>query len=86
MDANSSGLTLAAKGLALLVVIFMFRYAETFTTIFSFQQIGIVPSIVAMLVLASGVGALLVSRKAIAGDLSRSTFSFPPSPCFLVTA
>lgn len=59
MDANSSALTLAAKGLALLVVIFMFRYAETFTTIFSFQQIGIVPSIVAMLVLASGVGAVI---------------------------
>ena len=59
MDANSSALTLAAKGLAALVVLFLIRYIDTFTTIFSFQQVGIVPNIVAVLVLASGLSAII---------------------------
>ncbi|ELR65225.1 hypothetical protein C942_01797 [Photobacterium marinum] len=52
---NNNGMVSAAKGLAVLVVICLLRYFDTFAVIFSFNQVGIVPSIVAILVLLSGV-------------------------------
>ncbi|UXI00687.1 hypothetical protein [Photobacterium sp. TY1-4] len=48
----------AAKALALLVMICLIRYLESFALIFSAKQIGIVPWIIAILVLLSGVTAI----------------------------
>lgn len=48
----------AAKVLAVLVATCLLRYIESFTVIFSYNQVGIVPSIVAMLVLLSGICAI----------------------------
>ncbi|KLV11104.1 MULTISPECIES: hypothetical protein [Photobacterium] len=58
MDDTRNGFLLAAKGLAALVVICLIRYADTFAAIFSFKQIGIVPSVIATLVLISGLTAI----------------------------
>ncbi|MGF1725063.1 hypothetical protein [Photobacterium nomapromontoriensis] len=59
MDIKRHGLGQAAKLLAALVVICLLRYADTFATIFSFQQVGIVPSFIASLVLISGISAII---------------------------
>ncbi|MCQ1057054.1 hypothetical protein ACQKPX_08760 [Photobacterium sp. DNB23_23_1] len=59
MDVTRRGLLLAAKGLAVLVMICLVRYADSFALIFSLNQVGIVPSYIAILVLLSGVGAIL---------------------------
>ncbi|WEM41736.1 hypothetical protein PTW35_14085 [Photobacterium sp. DA100] len=59
MDVTRRGLLLAAKGLAVLVMICLVRYADSFVLIFSLNQVGIVPSFIALLVLLSGIGAIL---------------------------
>ncbi|MGF1680521.1 hypothetical protein L4D09_02870 [Photobacterium makurazakiensis] len=55
MDNQRNGLANAGKGLAVLVMICLLRYADTFATVMSFKQVGIVPSIIAILVLLSGI-------------------------------
>ena len=59
MDVTRRGLYLAAKGLAVLVMICLVRCADIFVLIFSFNQVGIVPSTIALLVLLSGAGAII---------------------------
>jgi hypothetical protein len=49
----------AAKILAVLVATCLLRYIESFRVIFSYNQVGIVPSLVAILVLISGVFAIV---------------------------
>ncbi|WP_299015832.1 hypothetical protein [uncultured Photobacterium sp.] len=55
---NSNGMVNAAKALAALVIICLLRYFDTFAILFGFNQVGIVPSIIAMLVLLSGLLAI----------------------------
>ncbi|PSW19646.1 hypothetical protein C9I98_12110 [Photobacterium sanctipauli] len=59
MDHKRNILVNTAKGLAVLVAICLLRYAETFVTVVSFNQVGIVPNIIAMLVLLSGISAIV---------------------------
>ncbi|PSU06413.1 hypothetical protein C9J03_15775 [Photobacterium gaetbulicola] len=59
MDVTRRGLRFATKGLAVLVMICLVRYADNFVLIFSLNQVGIVPSFIALLVLLSGIGAIL---------------------------
>jgi hypothetical protein len=56
-DLKHKNVVNAAKILAVLVATCLLRYVDSFTVIFSYNQVGIVPSIVAMLVLLSGIFA-----------------------------
>ena len=68
---NFNGMLIAARGLAVLVFICLLRYVDTFAAVFSFQQVGIVPGIIAMLVLFSGL-------LAIAGLVRGNKWGFHP--------
>ncbi|MEH6532262.1 MAG: hypothetical protein V7735_13110 [Photobacterium frigidiphilum] len=57
-DLKHKNIINAAKVLAVLVATCLLRYVDSFTVIFSYNQVGIVPSIVAMLVLISGICAI----------------------------
>lgn len=74
-----NGMVSAAQGLAALVIICLLRYFETFAAIFSFKQVGIVPSIIAMLVLLSGLSA-------IAGLVRGDKWGFIPLYFFIPAA
>ncbi|CAG19205.1 hypothetical protein [Photobacterium profundum] len=58
-DLKHKNITNAAKVLAVLVATCLLRYVDSFTVIFSYNQVGIVPSIIAILVLISGVCAIV---------------------------
>jgi hypothetical protein len=58
-DLKHKNITNAAKVLAVLVATCILRYVDSFTVIFSYNQVGIVPSIVAILVLMSGICAIV---------------------------
>ncbi|MCW8328068.1 hypothetical protein MD588_04535 [Photobacterium sp. SDRW27] len=74
-----NGMVTAAQGLAALVIICLLRYFDTFAVIFSFKQVGIVPSIIAMLVLLSGLSA-------IAGLMRGDKWGFIPLYFFIPAA
>ncbi|MGF1716886.1 hypothetical protein [Photobacterium chitinilyticum] len=74
-----NGMVTAAQGLAALVVICLLRYLDTFAVIFSINQVGIVPSIIATLVLLSGVSA-------IAGLVRGDMWGFIPLYFFIPAA
>ncbi|PSU47510.1 hypothetical protein C9J12_14680 [Photobacterium frigidiphilum] len=57
-DLKHKNIINAAKVLAVLVATCLLRYVDSFTVIFSYNQVGIVPSIVAVLVLISGICAI----------------------------
>ncbi|MGF1874875.1 hypothetical protein L4D77_06010 [Photobacterium frigidiphilum] len=57
-DLKHKNIINAAKVLAVLVATCLLRYVDSFTVIFSYNQVGIVPSIVAILVLISGICAI----------------------------
>jgi hypothetical protein len=78
-DPKSNGRVSAAQGLAALVIICLLRYFDTFAVIFSIKQVGIVPSIIAMLVLLSGLFA-------IAGLLRGYKWGFIPLYFFIPAA
>ncbi|KLV05967.1 membrane protein [Photobacterium aquae] len=59
MDHSRKGLNRAAQLLAALVVVCLLRYADSFAIIFSFMQLGVVPSMVTALILLSGVFAIV---------------------------
>ncbi|UTV27130.1 hypothetical protein [Photobacterium atrarenae] len=48
----------AAKALALLVMISLIRYLDSFALIFSAKHVGIIPWIIALLVVLSGITAI----------------------------
>jgi len=74
-----NGMVSAAQGLAALVSICLIRYFDTFAVIFRFKQVGIVPSIIAMLVLLSGLSA-------IAGLVRGDKWGFIPLYFFIPAA
>ena len=76
---NFNGMLIAARGLAVLVFICLLRYVDTFAAVFSFQQVGIVPGIIAMLVLFSGL-------LAIAGLVRGNKWGFLPLYFFIPAA
>lgn len=76
---NQNGMLSAARCLAALVIICLLRYLDTFAMIYSFKQVGIVPSIIAMLVLLSGL-------LAITGLLRGNTWGFLPLYFFIPAA
>ena len=54
-----NGMLIAARGLAGLVLVCLLRYFDTFAVVLSVKQVGIVPDIIAMLVLLSGLLAIV---------------------------
>lgn len=75
---------MAARVLAVLVILCLIRNIDSFAIIFKYNQVGIVPSVIGILVLLSGVGASIGLLRGKCGALCRCIFFYQRPRFFLV--
>lgn len=74
---------MAARVLAVLVILCLIRNIDSFAIIFKYNQVGIVPSIIGILVLLSGVGASIGLLRGKMWGFMPLYFFLPASTLFL---